>query len=223
MSQEITVAKKGNKKVIALAIICIILAASLVGVIAVYQPYNLQAQIAEKDTTINSLTRQIANLTEQLSKSLDPTTYAQQVAYMNQQIANLNTQIAYLNDTLISTYSDNAGYQKVVNLELSGTLYDDTFTQNANVTTTLTLTTNQLYYAGYILVEAQATANTTYAEILYSYGNYNFDYNQTLGVSGTAIFPVLSSPAEPSTVEIRIGNVNQTTTNSVSATITYYY
>ena len=57
MSQENNVQKKSNPKtiVIALAIICIILAASLVGVIALYQPNDSQAQLAEKDSTISSL------------------------------------------------------------------------------------------------------------------------------------------------------------------------
>ena len=51
MSQENNVQKKSNPKiiVIALAVICIILAASLVGVIALYQPNDSQAQLAEKD------------------------------------------------------------------------------------------------------------------------------------------------------------------------------
>lgn len=52
MSQENPVQKKSNTKVIALAIVCVILAASLVGVIAIYLPSvnsDLQAQITQKD------------------------------------------------------------------------------------------------------------------------------------------------------------------------------
>jgi hypothetical protein len=55
MIQENPVGKKSNVKVIALALVCVILAASLVGVIAVYVPNNSQAQLTEKDNTINSL------------------------------------------------------------------------------------------------------------------------------------------------------------------------
>ncbi len=45
-----------------------------------------------------------------------------------------------------------------------------------------------------------------------------FDYNQTIGTSGTAVFPVL-----PGTLQINIGNINQTAANTVTATVTYYY
>ena len=52
MTQENPARKKSNMKVIALALVCVILAASLVGVIAVYVPNNSQAQLTEKDNTI---------------------------------------------------------------------------------------------------------------------------------------------------------------------------
>jgi len=49
MTQENLVQKKSNMKVIALVVVCIILAASLVGVIAVYVLNNSQTQLAEKE------------------------------------------------------------------------------------------------------------------------------------------------------------------------------
>jgi predicted PurR-regulated permease PerM len=65
---------KGQKGVnrtatIAVAIICIILAASLVGVIAVYFPMvnNLNSQIAEKNTKIADLNSEISTLNSQVS------------------------------------------------------------------------------------------------------------------------------------------------------------
>jgi hypothetical protein len=217
MSQEITPERKMDKKVIALAIICIILAASLVGIIAVYQPTDnsdLQAQLAAKNATISSLQTQIANLQSQLANSQSASSYTEQISYLNQQIAALNS-------SLVSANSDLEGYLQLVYLQLSGTLYSDNFTQDANATTTVS--SDQLLYSGFILVVAEATANTTYAECLYTFGDYNFDYNVTLGTSGTAMFPVVGTPSEPVTVGILIGNINQETTNSVNATITYYY
>ena len=89
------------------------------------------------------------------------------------------------------------------------------FIQEANSTTTVW--NDQLDYAGYVVVQATATANTTYAEVIYSYSETNFNYNQTLGTSGTALFPVL-----PGTVTVKIGNINQTDANNVTATVTYY-
>ena len=211
MSQENNVQKKSNPKivVIALAVICVILAASLVGVIAIYQPNGSQAQLAAKDSTISSLQEKITALELQLSYTANASTYVTQIAYLNQQLSALN-------DTLTTTYADLSSLEDILQLQASGTLYNDNFIQDANATTTVW--NNQLDYAGYIVVQATATANTTYAEVTYSYAGANFDYNQTLGTSGTALFPVL-----PSTVSIKIGNTNQTATNGITATVTYYY
>lgn len=204
MTQENPVQKKSNIKVIALAVVCIILAASLVGIIAIYQP----SQITEKDNTISSLQAQINVLEYQLSNNVNATTYVTQIAY-------LNSQLSSLNDTLTSAYSDLTALQQITQLSSSEVWYQNSFTQDANATTPLGTAT--VDYAGYVVVQATASSTTTFAEAVYSFGGVNFDYNQTIGTSGTALFPVL-----PGTVEIRVGNVNQTTTNNVTATITHY-
>jgi hypothetical protein len=211
MSQENNIQKTSNPKivVIALAVICVILAASLIGVIALYQPNNSQTQLAEKDARISSLQTQIATLQSQLSNSPNASTYVTQIAYLNQQLVALN-------DALNSTNSDMLSLQSIVQLQTSGTLYNGNFNQDANTTTTLWNTA--LDYAGYIVVQTTASANTTYAEVSYSYAGANFDYNQTLGISGTAVFPVL-----PGEVTVKIGNTNQTATNSITAAVVYYY
>ena len=208
MTQENTVQKKSNMKVIALAVVCVILAASLVGVIAVYVPNNSQAQLTEKENTIASLQTQINALEYQLSTT-NSTTYFTQIAYLNSQLSDLN-------DTLTSLYSEYASLQKIAQLGSSELWYDNSFSQSANETTTLG--TAQVDYAGYVVVQATASANTTYAEVLYTFGDINMDFNQTIGTSGTALFPLL-----PGTVEVRIGNINQSNTNNVTATITHYY
>lgn len=208
MIQEPT-AQKRNKKVIALAIICVILAASLIGVIAVYQPTGLQEELAQKEAIISSLQAQIASLQNQLAQAPNATTY-------QAQITNLNQQITELNATLTSAYASIVSMQKALHLELKALLFDNSFTQDANSTTEVW--TNIVETAGYITIQAEATADTTYAEILYVMGETNFNYNQTIGTSGTAIFPVLPGP-----VQIKIGNINQAEANTVNATITYYY
>lgn len=205
MTQENPVQKKSNTKVIALAIVCVILAASLVGVVAVYQPN----QIAEKQATIDSLNQQIAALQFQLTQTVNVSTYVLQ-------IASLNAQLSDLNDTLTSVYTDSLSYQQIAQLQKSGVMYQQDLTQNANSYTTIW--NNDLGYAGYIVIQATSTANTTYAEVLFTFGDATFDYNKTLGTSGTAVFPVL-----PSTVEIRIGNLMQADTNNATVTATYYY
>jgi hypothetical protein len=208
MTQENPVQKKNNMKVIVLAVVCIILAASLVGVIAVYVPNNSQAQLTEKEKTISSLQTQINALEYQLSTT-NSTTYVTQIAYLNSQLSDLN-------DTLTSVSSDYAALQKIAQLGTSEVWYDNSFNQNANTTTTLG--TAEVNYAGYVVVQVTATANTTYAEVLYTFGGINMDFNQTIGTSGTALFPLL-----PGTVEVRMGNINQSNTNNVTATITHYY
>ncbi len=208
MTQENPVQKKSKMKIIALAVICVILTASLIGVIAVYVPNNSQAQLTEKENTIISLQTQINALEYQLS-TINTTTYVAQIAY-------LNSQITELNDTLTSIYSDYASLQKIVQLGSSEVWYDSSFSQNANETIMLGIA--QVDYAGYVVVRATASANTTYAEVLYTFGGIDMDFNQTVGTSGTALFPLL-----PGTVEVRVGNINQSDANNVNATITYYY
>lgn len=208
MTQEKPVQKKNNMKVIALAVVCVILAASLVGVIAVYVPNNSQAQLTEKDNTIKSLQTQIDALEYQLS-TINSTTYVAQIAYLNSQLSDLN-------DTLTILSSDYSSLQKIAQLGISEVWYDNSFSQDANVSTTLG--TAQVNYAGYVLVQATASANTTFAQVLYSFGGIDLDFNQTIGTSGTALFPLL-----PGEIEIRMGNINQPNTNNVTATITHYY
>ncbi len=208
MTQENPARNKSNLKVIALALVCVILAASLVVVIALYVPNNSQTQLTEKDNTINSLQSQINALEYQLS-TVNSTTYVSQIAY-------LNSQLSALNDTLTYLSSDYSALQKIAQLGISEVWYDNSFSQDANVTTNLG--TAQVDYAGYVVVQATASANTTFAEVLYTFGGVDLDFNQTIGTTGTALFPLL-----PGTIEIRMGNINQSDPNNVTATITHYY
>ncbi len=209
MSQESSVQKKGNSKILVFALIaiCVILAGSLVGVIAIYQP--LDSQMTAKDNTINDLRAQISQLESQLNNSTGNSETTQ--AYLNQ-INQLNLQLSHLNSSYVAANS-------IAQLQQSGLLYSASsgaITQAANSTTNLW--NDQLDYAGYVVVQATATANTTYAEALYSFSGSNFDLNQTIGTSGTALFPVLPGP-----VQINIGNINQNDTNTITVTATYYY
>jgi hypothetical protein len=213
MSQENNVQKKSNSKVLvfALVAIAVILAASLVSVIAIYAP--IDSQLATKDDTINNLHATISNLENQLA-SVGNSSDSQ--VYINQ-IANLNQQLAYLNDSYTAARLDAISFNSIIQLQEAGILYDaSSITQAANSTTNLW--NDQLDYAGYVVVQATATANTTYAEVIYSYSGTNFDYNQTIGTSGSAMFPVL-----PGIVQVNIGNINQNDANNVTVTATYFY
>ena len=155
--------RKVISKVIVFALVgvVVILAASLVGVIAIYQP--IDSQLAAKDNTISSLQSQISSLESQLASQSNSSSTQ---AYVNQ-ITLLNQQLASLNDSFTAAQSDAYSFQKILQLQESGTLYSNSLTQDANTTTTIW--NDQLEYAGYVVVQATATANTTYAEVIYSY------------------------------------------------------
>lgn len=212
MSQESNVQKKGNLKVLVFALVgvVIILAASLVGVIVIYQP--IDSQLAAKDNTISSLQSQVLNLESELASQNNSSSTQ---AYVNQ-ITLLNQQLASLNDSFTAAQLDAYSFQSILQLQESGTLYSNSLTQDANTTTIIW--NDQLEYAGYVIVQATATANTTYAEVIYSYTGANFDYNQTIGTSGSAVFPVL-----PGIVQVNVGNINQDNSNNITITATYFY
>ena len=205
---------KKNIKIIALTVVCIVLAASLVGVLALYlsngNTADLKAQIASKDNTITSLQSQLAILESQISQTPNSTVYQNQIASLDEQISNLNEQISNLNGQL-------SGYYNVATMNASNVLLSQqVFTQDANSTTSIFSAT--IYYAGYVAIQATASADTTFVQVTYSYAGSTFDYNKTVGASGTAVFPVL-----PGTLQINIGNTNQTATNNATVSATYYY
>jgi hypothetical protein len=217
MTQENTVQKKGNSKILVFALIAIalILTGSLVGVIAIYSP--IDSQLTAKDKTINDLHAQISNLESQMDNSTGNSQTNQ--AYISQ-ISQLNQELLDLNDSYTTAASDATSFNSIIQMQESGLLYSTAttgpITQDANSTTTLW--NDQLDYAGYVVVQASANATSTYAQAIYTYSGYNFNLNQTIGTSGTAIFAVL-----PGAVEINLGNMNETSANTVTATVTYYY
>ena len=197
--------KKRNIKVIALAIMCVVLAAGLVGVLALYlsngsPSSDLEAQISQKDSTISSLQTNIASLQTQISQNSNASA---------NQISNLNDEIATLNAQLESYYN-------IATMNASSILYQQSLTQEANATTSVF--TDTIYYAGFVVVEATASANTTFAEVYYSYAGSDFGYSKTIGTLGSAVFPVL-----PGILQINIGNLDQTDQNTATVTVTYFY
>jgi flagellar basal body-associated protein FliL len=200
--------KKRNIKVLALAVVCVILAASLVGVIAVYalngNSADLKAQLTTKDNMISSLQANNTALQSNITQT------QALISYYTNQLGSLNQQLTSLNDQV-------SGYYNIAIMNVSSILFSQQpITQDANSTTQVF--SDVIYYSGYVAIQSTASANTTYAEVIYSYGGTNFDYNQTLGTSGNAVFPVL-----PGTLTINIGNINQATSNTVTASATYYY
>ena len=204
--------KMGKRKIrwkpvaIALVLVCIVVSAGLVGVLAVYLPMvnDLNSQIAEKDADLATFTTQIGSLNAQvasLQNSLDQS---------NSTIENLQEGVETLNLQIQS-------YLNLLYLNASAYLFSQTpVSQNASTYTPLFQDTIQ--YAGYVGVSVQSTSNTTYVQALYSSFRVNYNNNVTVGLAGTAYFPVL-----PGTLEIRVGNTDTYQGNFINATATAIY
>lgn len=202
--------KKTQKKafsktvVIALGLVCIILAASLIGALAVYVPLtnSLETQMAEKDSTILSLNTQILSLNGQ-------------IASLNSQVSNLQEQLNQTNTSITALQSAIMSYRSILYLNESQYLFSArTVTQEANTTTIVY--EGDLLYAGYISIGVESNSTTTYIRVVYSYAEVNYDYNVTVGTNGAAAFPVL-----PGLIQITVGNTESA--NIVTATLTARY
>ena len=197
----------GKTVAIVLGVICIVLSAGLVAVLAVYLPAansisNLNSQVAAQNATITSQQQQIAALQRILSQ---PTNN------QDAQIADLNARIADLND-----YSQNL--MSLLFLNASGILVQNqpvSLQANENVS----IWNDVVEYAGYIVVQAQSSSNTTFANVVYttSYG-VNYDEVVLVGTDGAAAFPVL-----PGLIDVRIGNTETSSTVSATVTARYHY
>jgi hypothetical protein len=194
-------AGKRNVKVIALAVVCIILAASLVGFFVVYQPTNLQAQIKDKNGQISTLQTQVENLTSQLTSANTDKTADEN------QITSLQTEVTNLTDQINSASS-------IMTMQSTETLVNSA---SAIVTNYTGVFDNSLPYPGYIVVQATSNSTTTYVRAIYSFSGVSFNQTVTVGKTGTDAFPVL-----PTTVEIIIGTTDKSA-DSETVTVTYTY
>jgi len=194
-------AGKSDMKVVAVTVVCIVLAASLVGVLVVYPPNNLKAQLNDKENLITSLQTQVENLTSQLSSAnTDKTADENQITSLNTELTNLTTQIN--SASVIMTMQ--ATQTLVSSTSVTATNFTDAFDKS-------------LPYPGYVVVQATSNSTTAYVQTIYSISGVNYNQNVTVGKTGTAAFPVL-----PTNVEIRIGSTDKTAFNA-TVTITYYY
>lgn len=198
---------KWNLKLIALAVACVVLAASLVSILAVYQPTNLQAQINDKNKEIANLQAQISSLTTQLSGNLtDITSYQSQIQSLNTQLTNLTSELNTADSQLATS-------NNIVIMNTTQTLLSSTTKIINNSTDVFD---SAVVYAGYLVVKATSNSTAAYAEVKYSAYGVNYNQNVTVGKSGTAVFPVL-----PATIDVKIGAPYAIVNATV--TVTYYY
>jgi cell division protein FtsB len=207
----------GQKKVvsrtivIAIGIVCIVLVAGLVGTLAIYVPQvsSLKSQMAEKDNSISSLNSQVSSLT-------------QQVASLHLQITSLqsNTYSASDVQNIIGNYTQQLSDNNAI-LTLSKSAYlVQGLQQTLAANSSTSIWSDNIIYAGYFAVQVTSNSSTTYARVIYALpvSGQNFDYNVTVGTSGTAVFPVL-----PGTVVFGIGNTELADAVNATVTAVYYY
>jgi topoisomerase IA-like protein len=183
-----------------------------VGVIAFYQ----SSQKDDQQATIDALEQQISQF--RLNQT-DIQPYLAQIASLQSQLQ----QNANLNDTVTSLYDEISNYEQLLALQKNSVIYpQQTLTQNPNSVTEIY--TGTTIYAGYVVVQvASSNANSTYAQVIYRFSETNFSYNQTIGTSGTVLFPVLPS-AEADSFKVLVGNTQTDIANAtITVTASFYY
>jgi hypothetical protein len=80
---------------------------------------------------------------------------------------------------------------------------------------------HDIEYAGYFTVTIHSSTTTkAFVRVVYIYGGDQWVLQRTLGVSGSAVFPVLPSPTA---VEVGIGNTNYFDSASHDFSVTFTY
>lgn len=176
---------------IALGIISIVLLIGLVGAIL-----NYTSIISGKDNDISTKDSQIQTLTNQ----------------KNQTQIWLEGNKTLLNQTQTWLQGNNS----IANLTKSTIWADSNVSVQASSEITKNYTAN---YAGYISVQVGnlSTTGNFYVRVTYSSHGVNYDNQIYVGISGTAVFPVL-----PASIQISVINQGTAVANA-TVTIVYYY
>ncbi len=165
--------------------------------------------MTDQAQTIAELNQELVQLEQEIAVAPDATTFEAQINQLKLQVAALNTTLLTNNEL----YKD---LPNILALNISSLVYSNTtiLVPQSNIT----VLDATLDYAGYIIIDFTSNSSITFSEVSYAFNNYTWSFNQTLGTSGSALFPVL--PAE---VKMVIGNLETENGAQVQATVTYYY
>ncbi len=215
--------RSGRILVIALGIICIILAVGLVGAVANYTSIisGKDNIIASKDSQIGSLNSENTNKDNTISSlNSQITTKDNTIASLNSEVASKDSQISSLNSQVSSLQNQVNNLNDIVNLAQSAVWIDDqTISQPAGSYTYWTPAFSASY-AGYVSVWVQTSTTTnTYVRVIYTAYGIHYDQQIGVGTGGTAVFPLLPC----SSIDIRVGNTNLINGATETITITYHY
>ena len=199
----------GRTVVIVLGLICVVLAAGLVGVLAVYlsgssnasEISTLKAENTALKGNMTSLTNQLATLQNSLNQAN---------ANLDSLRDQYDSDIAELNEAYLALVN-------LLNLNASATILRDEPVQ-LGAGENVTAFEDSVQYAGYFTVQVTSDSNTTFAQIIFSYRGFDFNNTVVVGESGTAAFAVL-----PGNVAVIIGNTEVTDAVTATVTVTYIY
>jgi uncharacterized protein HemX len=181
---------------------------------------NQNQNTSDKDAIIANLQNQISDLQNQLNqKNSDIDSLNSQIANLKNQISDLQNQLNQKNSDIDSLNSQIANLNSIVNLQkYTVWVNDQTVSQPNHAYYTWTFSAD---YAGYVAVHVQSsTVPGTYVKVEYSAYGVNFNQEITVNVGSTAVFPILPS----SSIKIGVGNaliIGSGATETV--TITYFY
>jgi TolA-binding protein len=183
--------QKPEKKVvsrtmaIAIGIICIVLAVSLVGSIADYN--NI---INDKNNTISSLNSQISSLNNIINdKNNTISSLNSQISSLNHSIEEMNSQISDLNG------SNNYLQNQVEYLYNITSLKNKMIVDNETVYPTEFMNaTDGVKYAGYVFVWIKTSpSNSTTLRVAWASSGIEYDQTINVGTDTRMVFPVLPS------------------------------
>lgn len=227
-----------RKFAIAFGILCIILSASLVGVVINYAQLSkekdniitsLNVQITNKDAAISSLQSQLS------SKELEISDLQNQISQLENEIALLQSDKNTLEDSLRNLQSKNEDYLKILRLDKYTFLEIDrqiNIPAGSGSPTLMYL----LPYPGIITISFSATGSVYFViNIYYKGGIYYGDTGNTTEVfppvnityrypeNGAYSSGIFSFPAFPPFATFAIGNPSSTSGVSVLITVKYTY
>lgn len=203
----------GKRTIIAIGLVCIILAACLLTSLAIYllaadSASKLESEIASKDAVIRSQNSTITSQTEQIATL--------QNSYL--QLLSKDGDITQLKENYTQLKGNYDELQNVLLLNASNTLLSDQAVQLAANDST-TLFSSYLSYAGYVTVRVQSSSNTAYAQVIYSSFGVDYDVKTIVGKLGEASFPVLPTYS----VDIILGNTEASDSVSATVSVIYYF
>ncbi len=196
----------GRDVAIVLGLVCIILAAALVGIIAIY------------------LTNEAKNAQSITSLKAENTSLKSNQTALIQQISNLQISLTQAQNEIDSKNADLADYNdaylallNILNMNVTATVLP-TQAVPLDAGANVTVYNGFLEYAGLVTVQVTSSSNTTYAQVRYAFSGNYFDNVIVVGQSGTAAFAVL-----PGNVEVIVGNTENSTSVNSNVTVMYIY